>query len=193
MRMATIWGPFKEVGEEEYAQTPDSLIYLDPKVQSLFKLMADEYLPAQLQFSEFFKLNGWVSPTQDTNNPYTFANRTGGKTMWQFIAQFPDRLQTFNDAMRAQSSAGSWAIALYPFHEVLSRIDSTDDTPLVVDIGGGKGHALCRIKELCGDAVKGRFILQDRQEVVDVISGEELAGIEREAYNFFTPQPVKGA
>lgn len=118
MRAATIWGPFKEVNAEEYAQTPASLIYLDPKVQSMFKLMVDEYLPAQLRFSEFFKLNGWVCPTQETNSPYTFANRTERKTMWQFIAQFPNRPQTFNDAMQAQSSAASWAIDLYPFRYI---------------------------------------------------------------------------
>jgi hypothetical protein len=39
MRIATILGPFKEVDVEEYSHTPDSLIYLVPQVNALFKLM----------------------------------------------------------------------------------------------------------------------------------------------------------
>lgn len=110
--------------------------------------------------------------------------------MWEFIGQFPDRFQAFNYAMQAQSSAVSWSTALYPFHEILSQLGSTQETPLVIDIGGGKGHTLNQIKQLTGP-VPGRFILQERQEVLDDID-EELPGIERQAHDFFTPQPVKG-
>lgn len=39
MRMATVWGPFKEVGVGEYAHTPDSLVYLVPQLNAMFKLM----------------------------------------------------------------------------------------------------------------------------------------------------------
>ncbi|KAL1966237.1 hypothetical protein VTN77DRAFT_4789 [Rasamsonia byssochlamydoides] len=193
MRMATVWGPFKEVVVEEYAHTRYSLVYLVPEVNGIFKVLVDEYQPAKLRFHEFFKLNGWVNPIQDNNSPYTFAHRTGGKNMWEFMGQFPERMKSFNYAMQVQSSAASWAVALYPFKEVLSQFKTTEDTPLVVDIGGGKGHILRQIKELSGGAVKGRFILQERQEVLDVISEDELPGIERQEYNFFTPQPLKGA
>lgn len=111
--------------------------------------------------------------------------------MWEYMAQFPDRCQAFNYAMQAQSSAASWAVGLYPFREVLSELATTDETPLVVDIGGGKGHTLSRIRELTGPDVKGRYVLQERRQVLDDIS-EELPGIEREEYDFFTPQPLKG-
>lgn len=39
MRMATVWGPFKEVGVEEYTHTPYSLIYLVPQINGIFKLL----------------------------------------------------------------------------------------------------------------------------------------------------------
>ncbi|KAK2744921.1 hypothetical protein FQN55_006483 [Onygenales sp. PD_40] len=96
------------------------------------------------------------------------------------------------NAMQAQSSAASWAIALYPFREVLSELETTDDTPLVVDIGGGKGHTISQIRGLTGEGIKGRFILQERQLCLDDIT-EGLPGIERQAYDFFTPQPIKNA
>ncbi|KAK2798205.1 hypothetical protein FQN51_007891 [Onygenales sp. PD_10] len=98
----------------------------------------------------------------------------------------------FENAMQAQSSAASWAIALYPFREVLSELETTDDTPLVVDIGGGKGHTISQIRGLTGEGIKGRFILQERQLCLDDIT-EGLPGIERQANDFFTPQPIKNA
>ncbi|KAK2804504.1 hypothetical protein FQN50_006579 [Emmonsiellopsis sp. PD_5] len=192
MRMATVWGPFKETGVEEYAHTPYSLVYLVPQVTGIFKLLVDEYQPAELQFYKFFRENGWENPVQERNNPYTMVHHTGGKNMWEHMAQFPDRMNAFNYAMQAQSSAASWAVALYPFREVLSELGTTDDTPLVVDIGGGKGHTISQIRELTGDGIKGRFILQERQLCLDDIT-EELPGIERQAYDFFTPQPIKNA
>ncbi|GAE00239.1 O-methyltransferase, putative [Paecilomyces variotii No. 5] len=176
MRMATNRGPFKEVGVEEYAHTEYSLIYLVPEIRGIFKLIVDEYQPAELRLFEFFQANGCINPTNDRNCPYTFVHQTEGKTMWEYLSQFPDRFQAFNYAMQAQSSAVSW---------------STKQIPLVIDIGGGKEHTISQIKELTG-SVPGRFILQERQEVLDDID-KELAGIERQVYDFFTPQPVKGA
>lgn len=208
MRMATNRGPFKEVGEEEYAHTEYSLIYLVPEIRGIFRLMyglpldsfkiiliylsasVDEYQPAELRLFEFFQANGWINPTNDRNCPYTFVHQTEGKTMWEYISQFPDQFQAFNYAMQAQSSAVSWSTGLYPFQETLSQLKPTEQTPLVIDIGGGKGHTISQIKELTG-SVPGRFILQERQEVLDDIE-KELAGIERQVYDFFTPQPVKG-
>ncbi|OJJ46002.1 hypothetical protein ASPZODRAFT_142639 [Penicilliopsis zonata CBS 506.65] len=192
MRMTTVWGPFKEVGVEEYAHTPDSLIYLVPEVNGIFTCLVDEYKGAELRFNEFFKLNGWVNPIQERNNPYTFHHRTQGKNMWEHMVQFPDRFRAFNYAMQAQSSAASWAVGLYPFRETLAQLGTTDETPLVIDIGGGKGHTLAQIQGLVGPGIKGRFILQERPQCLADIT-EELPGIERQEYDFFTPQKEKGA
>lgn len=38
MRNVTSIGPFKEVGEEEYAHTPYSLAYLEPNLRALFNM-----------------------------------------------------------------------------------------------------------------------------------------------------------
>lgn len=217
MRMVTIWGPFKEVDVEEYAHTPHSLAYQIPQLKGVFKLLyafqtqnrplfglaritadrdlkhsVDEYQPAKLRFFEFFRKNGWVNPVQDRNCPYTFVHQTEGKNMWEYMVQFPDRFDVFNNAMQAQSTAASFSVALYPFREVLSQLETTIETPLVVDIGGGKGHTINQIRDLTGPDVKGRYILQDRQVVLDTIGRNEIPGIERKEYDFFTPQPIKG-
>ncbi|KAL1966251.1 hypothetical protein VTN77DRAFT_4604 [Rasamsonia byssochlamydoides] len=191
MRMASVIGPFQETGPEEFAHTPYSLIYLVPEIDGIFKCLVDEYMPAEIKFHEFFRLNGWASPVSATNNPYTFAHRTEGKDMWEYMAQFPERLKNFNYAMVAQNNATFWTVSLFPFYEELSKYETTEETPLVVDVGGGKGHVSRQIRQLCKD-LKGRVILQDRPEALsDVIDG--LENVELMEYDFFTPQPIKGA
>ena len=65
----------------------------------------DEYGSAVLQMGMFFKETGFKNPTSETNNPYTFAHHTCGKTMWEYMANFPDRTKAFNYAMQTQTQA----------------------------------------------------------------------------------------
>jgi len=191
MRCATFAGPFAETAPEEYAHTPHSLIYQVPAIRGVTKLMIDEFAPVQLQLAGYFKENAWQNPTSETNNPYTFAHRTNGKTIWEHLAQYSDRAQVFNNGMAAQVHATSWNITIYPFAEELSKITTNDETVLLVDIGGGKGHATKNIRSLTRE-IKGRVILQDLPRVIEDIS-EPLSGVEKMGYDFFTPQPIKGA
>lgn len=160
------------------------------KLTALYR--ADEGHPIWVQWSKFFQANGWVNPVDNVKSPWSYIHGTGNKTAWEYLAQFPERFQAFNDAMQAQTSATVWTVALYPFAQALAEVPSSADTPLVVDIGGGKGLALQRIRELVGKDVTGRFILQDLQVVLDDATTEEVAGLEVQAVDFFQPQPVKG-
>ncbi|RAL62145.1 hypothetical protein DID88_002629 [Monilinia fructigena] len=63
---------------------------------------------------------------------------------------------------------------------------------LLVDIGGGQGHAIATIKKLTQDT-RGRMILQEREEAIREIVDIEFVGIEKMTYDFFTPQPIQGA
>ncbi|PVH79658.1 o-methyltransferas-like protein [Cadophora sp. DSE1049] len=191
MRAATVIGPFKETGPQDYAHTPYSLVYTIPALEAGLSLMTDEYLTSKLHFAMFFKKNGWQNPTSPTNNPYTFTHRTNGKTMWEFMAQFPDRTEAFNAAMQAQTAGLGWIVGIFPFEAELSKVPTDDETVLVIDIGGGRGQATVEIRTLTKE-IKGRVILQDLPDVVNEIS-EPLPGIELMKYNFFEPQPVKGA
>ena len=217
MRVVTVTGLFQEVGVEEYAHTPYSLAYLVPELRGVFKLMydisllrrihsplphprhlanlirenrIDEYSPAKIKLYEFFKENGWENPILPRNNPYTFAHKTNNQTMWEFLDDRPERAKVFNYAMAAQSRAINWTGGIFPFEAELRKYETDENTVLVVDVGGGKGHTSCQIRELCTD-IKGRIILQDRPNVIADIA-EDLPGVEKTEHDSFTPQPVKG-
>lgn len=73
---------------------------------------------------------------------------------------------------------------------ILDGVRTHPNDVLLVDIGGGEGHYLHAFNDRFPDA-PGRRILQDLPQVVsgpmDAPTGTELM-----AYDFFTPQPVKG-
>lgn len=143
-----------------------------------------------MQLSEFFKAEGWKSPESYTNNPYTFTHQLNGKTKWDHVRSDPAYLSIFNKAMTGQGVATSYAVGIYPFEAELSKLATTDDTVLVVDVGGGLGHATRQIKKLTGD-VKGRLVLQDQPQVIEDIK-EDLGSIEKMPHDFFSPNPIKG-
>lgn len=93
--------------------------------------------------------------------------------------------------MTGQGQATLFAVGIYPFRTELSKIATTDDTVLVVDVGGGSGHATRQIKRLIGGDIKGRLILQDQEQVIQDIK-DDLGIIEKTSHDFFTPNPIKG-
>ncbi|PYH81844.1 S-adenosyl-L-methionine-dependent methyltransferase [Aspergillus uvarum CBS 121591] len=174
MRAGTPFGPFRETGEEEYAHTPNSEIYLAPQMRAVLSFIngqlmirgrdtrVDEYRPAMLRTHEFLRQH---------------------PTMFEHISQSPARLTRLNNAMVAE-------IGLYPFVERLSPLAQADQ-PTIVDLGGKRGHILRQIKEN-SPSLAGRFILQDRASVI-TDNGPAMTrhGIEPMTHDFFTPQPVK--
>ena len=71
------------------------------------------------------------------------------------------------------------------------EIEKSDDAVLIVDIGGGGGHVLEEFRKDPSHRT-GRLILQDLPAVIGDADALKQQGIEAMAYDFFTPQPVKG-
>lgn len=135
-------------------------------------------LPAYLQQTNFQNPKG--------KSAFEFTYQTG---LWQHLGKNPD-LQRDCAAYMAGRRAGQlrW-LDVYPAASELAE-KTTDDSVLLIDIGGNQGHDLKIFKERHPN-LPGRLILQDLPEVVNKIT-TPLEGIEVIPYDFFTPQPIKG-
>ena len=78
----------------------------------------------------------------------------------------------------------------YPVFERLQQDQRGDQDVLLVDIGGGMGHDLEEFRTKHPN-IPGRLVLQERPEVIAQIT-QNNPKIEIKAYDFFTPQPIKG-
>lgn len=141
-------------------------------------------------FHEYFKGNGFRMPKSPNDNPYTFHFKTGGIPIFEWMGKFPERTHNFNMAMTTGSEQGVQSIKLFPWKQELSKYTTASEMPLVVDVGGGRGHASQVIREEL-DGVPGQVILQDQPGAIREIEGQ-LPNIEKMAHNFFEPQPVRG-
>ena len=139
---------------------------------------------------EFLQKDGYRNPSSLTNNPYTYAHDTKGLGMFDFLLKNPVRFKNFNDAMQAKSAQTLLPYHLFPFKDEFSKIETTDETVLLVDVGGGNGQATTAIRDFCS-GIKGRMILQDQLQVIEGIT-EPPPGVEMMVSDFFKPQPIKG-
>ena len=78
----------------------------------------------------------------------------------------------------------------YPVQDRLVAGSKQDDEAVfLVDVAGGRGHDLEGLKQAHTN-IKGRLILQDRPEVIQL--AELSPGLEKMQHDFNTPQPIKG-
>lgn len=68
--------------------------------------------------------------------------------------------------------------------------DSSTDGPLVVDIGGGRGHDIIGFKERF-PSTAGRLVLEDLPTVIENIQTPDK-DVQIIKHDFFSPQPIKG-
>jgi len=181
----------KAVGEDEFAHTRFSIAYLDQVEVYFFSLMVQEILPVIIKIPEYVEAHPNHEDIIDpVKIPFSWANNVEGKGYYEAVLDYPDRLNLFNVAMTTQEAALP-VLGMFPFASLRQEEDKSD-RPFIVDVGGGRGQSLVQIKH-ADPSIKGRMILQDRPRVLDGIPDEELPGIEKMPYDFYTPQPIKNA
>ena len=148
-------------------------------------------MPANAKLPEYFKLRNYQCPTDPKDGPYQYAFGTDLETFQHWTTQ-PEVYKNFNILMTgSKGSKPSWVSWFSVKQHLLSSVKIEEETPLLVDIGGGKGTEISAFKQAFPD-LNGRLILQDLPHVVKDAAELENHGIERMVYDFFTRQPIKG-
>lgn len=162
----------------------DTLICLHTSLTYWILSSYDLLFPTMAQLPEYLQQTQFENP--QGKSPFEFTYQTG---LWEHLAENPD-IQRDCAAYMAGRRAGQlrW-LDVYPAESELAG-KTTEDSVLLVDIGGNQGHDLKMFKERHPN-LPGRLILQDLPEAVNKIE-TPLEGIEVIPYDFFTPQSIKG-
>ncbi|KAL9614479.1 MAG: hypothetical protein Q9167_001007 [Letrouitia subvulpina] len=175
MMVLTATNVVGERGPQTYLATRITHTLLDPGWANGLRFCSELVARSMVNLPGYFRRNGYKVP-QDV--------KTGA---------------IFNSYMTTRKQGTKAWTDIYPAKSNLcNRIERSKDAVLLVDIGGGVGQVL---KEFAKDPAHrtGRLILQDLPATLadadaDADAGAlEEQGIEKMAYNFFTPQPVRGA
>jgi demethylsterigmatocystin 6-O-methyltransferase len=155
--------------------------------QSLMIRTSNDVLGPSFQaVPEFLAEKKYQNPTQLTDAPFQKAWKTD-EPLWTWLHKRPKETAIFNRFMYAQRSSMNNCFSFLPIDKECENWPT--DRPVFVDIGGGTGQQCAAIKEKFPD-LPGKVILQDLPAVVAEAKLPE--DIETMAYDFFTPQPVKG-
>ena len=86
----------------------------------------------------------------------------------------------------------SW-LDFFPAEDrIVKGLSEKEEAVLLVDVGGGMGQDLEEFRRRM-PSVKAELVLQDQEEFVErAKAGLAEKGIRAMAYDFFTPQPIKG-
>ena len=137
----------------------------------------------------YFAERGFRNPENATDAPFQFTWGTD-KHYFDWLQSKPRNQAAFNTTMGIQrKNRGEDWFDFYPVTEKL--VVSDPSSTVLVDVGGGLGHDLIALKEKF-PALQGKLVVQDIPVVIDDVK-DLPAGVEAMGYDFFQPQPVKGA
>ncbi|KAE8391474.1 S-adenosyl-L-methionine-dependent methyltransferase [Aspergillus alliaceus] len=192
MRVLTAIGLCDEVENETYAANE----------KTHFKILPGSIAAEKHHFDLDFGMGGRLVEYMRGPGIQQFADEPDAITLFKFahgtdvifglLEKNPEQKQAFDDYMAARrvGNLPQW-FEIYPAAEKFANAHRDPSSSLMVDVGGGPGQELIRFKEKYPDT-PGRLILQDLPLTLQRI--EKLPdGIEAMEYDFFTPQPVKGA
>ncbi len=109
---------------------------------------------------------------------------------FEWFAHHPKVFNDFNIFMSAQREGRAYWLDFYRFEQKLSaEARDNEHEVLFVDVGGALGSEIKELRKRY-PALKGRMILQDRQQTIDHVTPDP--GMEATVHDFFTPQPVTG-
>ncbi|KAI1860427.1 hypothetical protein JX265_009826 [Neoarthrinium moseri] len=178
-------GIFASPRPREYIHTPGSIGFRQPAIRAAFLHGFDETLPCFLVQHRWLADNGWKSPELPDNCPFSMTH--GGDSLFGHLEKNPEKAEVFN---RDQEMEFIGIVGVYPFGQELKWSGPED---VLVDVGGGKGQASLALTKAYPELHR-RVVLQDQAPVLKSVEHEVQAVVkEMRAYNFFDPQPVKGA
>ena len=150
----------------------------------------DLITPVAADMRRFLSLTNFVrSDHEQGQTPFEFVH---GKSMWKVLEENPEQRRNFDlwMAERKRHEETLWHKRFPPSASLRpATLKSDPEAVLMVDVGGANGSQLINFKAQFPQ-FPGRFVLQDLPESIEPSKPPE--GVEVMAYDFFTPQPIKG-
>ncbi|KAF9873414.1 O-methyltransferase [Colletotrichum karsti] len=180
-----------ETDLDTYARTPwAEAIATDQGLRAWYGAFFHELVgPLLRTLPDFLRESGYRNPTDNAN--CNFQHWQGPDSIFfQYVGTNPKLTGDFNDAMEGNSRGNltDWD-KVYPTEKLLEG--AIPGRAVVVDVGGGKGHDLKKFHLKHPEVAASDLVLQDIPSMLKGV--EKDPAYTTQEYDFFTPQPVRGA
>ncbi|GKT52659.1 methyltransferase fsa4 [Colletotrichum spaethianum] len=163
-RMLISTGVLGEAGPDRVVHTAKSKIFLHGNPYGDLDQVVMEYGLSGCDMIRYFESNGRNEPDGLSPSPFTFTKGMQGSDMWG-IYNDQGKKEEFMRAMTALDRLAP-IIGVYDFSWIAEASAKADnDRVLLVDVGGGSGHA---VQAICGSIglPLERCVLQDKEPVI---------------------------
>ncbi|EXJ67430.1 uncharacterized protein A1O5_09443 [Cladophialophora psammophila CBS 110553] len=126
---------------------------------------------------------GYKNPDQPDN---TLSHYATGTDFFAYLRGDTARLTRFNSAMK-----GAATLLASPIPDSLLESVADGNGVAMVDVGGGHGQVTQKVMEE-NPHIKARFVVQDLGAIIEEARARNPK-YEVMEYDFFTPQPIRGA
>ncbi|ETN46267.1 uncharacterized protein HMPREF1541_00451 [Cyphellophora europaea CBS 101466] len=189
------YGPTSVTKHMCIPSTTASIIHLSAYRSSFRSLTEsssfDQGFPSISSLPQYFQINGYSSPDDYLAGPFQYGHSTDMETYSYWLTQ-PDVIDNFNVFMQGGKlkKTRRWTDWMPTSEVIVEGFSPGDGSVMLVDVAGGRGHDIEAFRSKHADS-EGRLVLEDLPETIDC-ANQLHPRIERQAYNFFLPQPVLG-
>lgn len=191
MRLMTAIGVCEEKGEYTYQSNKMTEVLAVPGQIAGMRYMTETLFPIGSKIREYMNEAEAKNGLPQSLPACKFAF---GKTFWQLLDDEAGRRASFNEYMKAARRGGQvqlWHERYPPAAKLKDeKLRDDSDALLMVDVGGGVGGQVGAFRQQYAD-LPGRCVLQDLPDTIKN-NASPPANVELMAYDFFTPQPLKG-
>ncbi|KAI3550525.1 hypothetical protein CSPX01_01575 [Colletotrichum filicis] len=158
-----------------------------PAFDSLIHSFNDTILPMYAKMPAYFSKTDYTNPQDSSYTVFQYAHRWDGD-LWSYYQAHPKQQEQFSTIQQTISGLHPAWTEIFPVERLMEGDDA--QTALLVDVGGSTGHDVLKFHSIYPETAS-RLYLEDLGSVVDqaVLPG----GVHRVSYDFFTPQPIRGA
>ncbi|KAL8945984.1 MAG: hypothetical protein Q9222_007557 [Ikaeria aurantiellina] len=181
-----------ETGPATYTSTPVSKALGIPFFKAGLLWTTGPSALAFVKLADWLKEHGSTNADSASIGPWQYANNSD-LSFFDWLQEHPADHKIFDDFMAGQRANRTEWFDTFPAQSILlDGASSNTSSPLLIDIGGGIGEELSLFAKKYPSS-SGRLILQDLPSTIANAKPSLPSSITPMPYDFFTPQPVKGA
>ncbi|RMD44105.1 hypothetical protein DV735_g969, partial [Chaetothyriales sp. CBS 134920] len=170
-----------------FKPTKFSLAFLQPVFGEWINHLYDASIPIFYKTPEYLAKTGYKNPLDPTDGIFQYTKGWKGD-LFQYYDAHPREGDSFNQVMGGVMAHQAGWLEIFPHDTLLKTSDP--NLPLVVDVGGNIGHDIERFRQAHPETA-ARLYLEDRPAVIKLSKCPDP--VNKIGYDFFTPQPIKGA
>lgn len=142
-------------------------------------------LPGFANLPTFLRSTQHVNPTDASRTNW---HHMRGLSRFDDLKQHPADMAIFQAVTSANAASKTPWTDLFPAKQLFDARKL--DVPLMVDVGGGSGHDIERLRKRVSHTEPGALVLQDLKPVIERTAVHK--SVMAMVHDFFEPQPIKG-